>query len=142
MWHGLASTFSSLDTYVLYKVEHKLEEYFSVIKNKRHLVNYVRFRLHAHSLEIERGRYVRVAREQRICKCCVSQEVEDECHFLLSCTAFDHLRQNYIPQNVRNAPATIENYSKLMAITDPVTVIGIAKYLFFATKVRKNIVGY
>ena len=142
MWHGLASTFTSLDTYVLYKVEHKLEEYFSVIKNKRHLVNYVRFRLHAHSLEIERGRYVRVAREQRICKCCVSQEVEDECHFLLSCTAFDHLRQNYIPQNVRNAPATIENYSKLMAITDPVTVIGIAKYLFFATKVRKNIVGY
>ena len=106
-WHNTASGFSSLDTYVLYKKEHKPEDYFCLVKNKRHLSCYVRFRLHAHSLEIERGRYVGLSREQRLCKCCDRGEIEDERHFLLSCSAFSQLRGSYIQTCYRNAPTAM-----------------------------------
>ena len=32
-------------------------------------------------------------REVRVCKVCDSGEVEDVCHWLLQCSAWDHLRQ-------------------------------------------------
>ena len=32
-------------------------------------------------------------REERVCKECDSGEVEDACHWLLQCSAWDHLRQ-------------------------------------------------
>ena len=32
-------------------------------------------------------------REERVCKECDSGEVEDVCHWLLQCSAWDHLRQ-------------------------------------------------
>ena len=32
-------------------------------------------------------------REERVCKDCQCQEVEDVCHWLIQCPAWDHLRQ-------------------------------------------------
>ena len=49
----------------------------------------------AHDLEIERGRFRggrKVPRDERKC-CMCSQTVEDECHFLLECEAYDVLRK-------------------------------------------------
>ena len=31
---------------------------------------------------------------ERICQMCASGDVEDECHFMLHCSAYDHLRDN------------------------------------------------
>jgi hypothetical protein len=38
-----------------------------------------------HFLEIERGRYTRIKKENRICKFCDLKEVEDEFHFFFRC---------------------------------------------------------
>ena len=43
--------------------------------------------------QIEVGRWQRVDREERVCKECQCQEVEDVCHWLIQCPAWDHLRQ-------------------------------------------------
>ena len=45
------------------------------------------------AFQIEMGRWHGVKREDRICKECDSGEVEDVCHWLLQCSAWDHHRR-------------------------------------------------
>ena len=49
-------------------------------------------RISDHFLEIERGRYKNIKREDRLCKYCTLEEVEDESHFFLHCPKYDKLR--------------------------------------------------
>ena len=41
------------------------------------------FRISAHKLFIEKARHSGIARDNRLCKCCSRNEIEDECHFIL-----------------------------------------------------------
>jgi hypothetical protein len=43
-----------------------------------------KFRISAHDLEIEKGRYIGLKVHDRKCKLC-KIDIEDECHFLLQC---------------------------------------------------------
>jgi hypothetical protein len=45
-----------------------------------------RLRISTHTLEIERGRYKKLKREEWLCKACL--KIEDEPHFLLDCNLF------------------------------------------------------
>ena len=45
------------------------------------------------ALRIEMRRWHGLKREGRVCKECDSGEVENMCHWLLQCSAWDHLRQ-------------------------------------------------
>ena len=45
------------------------------------------------AFQIEMGRWHEVKREERVCKECDSVELKDVCHWLLQCSAWDHLRQ-------------------------------------------------
>ena len=42
----------------------------------------------AHKLEIEKGRYVNVSRNDRICRNCDSGLIKDEKHFILKCSVY------------------------------------------------------
>ena len=48
--------------------------------------NFTRFRISSHRLQIERGRYQGAPRQNRPCLRCTSSDVDDEKHFLFSCT--------------------------------------------------------
>jgi hypothetical protein len=61
-----------------------------------------------HSLEIETGRYKTITREERICKNCNLNEIGDEYHFFLKCTANDFLRSNLFKKIILNKPDFIE----------------------------------
>ena len=47
-----------------------------------------------HTLEIERGRHKKIPRDQRICKVCLSNNIETETHFLINCEFFEHIRNS------------------------------------------------
>ena len=51
-----------------------------------------KFRLSAHSLNIEKGRYNNTNRRDRICTLCNSSDIEDEFHFILKCPIYNDLR--------------------------------------------------
>ena len=53
-----------------------------------------RFRISAHRLQIERGRYQGIPPDQRLCAQCGSGEVENEIHFILTCPKFTKEREN------------------------------------------------
>ena len=54
-----------------------------------------RFRISAHSLNIETGRHHNIPRENRLCKNCRMSVFKNEYHFLLACPKLRDLRMNY-----------------------------------------------
>ena len=65
-----------------------------------------KFRLSAHILNIEVGRYSNIPRQNRLCPVCNS--VEDEYHFILVCPLYDNVRQNYIKQYYWRRPSSFK----------------------------------
>ena len=53
-----------------------------------------KFRISNHCLLIEKGRYLKIPRENRVCQLC--NVVEDEKHFLLECNRNQEARKTYI----------------------------------------------
>ena len=63
-----------------------------IIEHKR--VAVTRFRVSAHNLKIETGRWNRTPRNERKCSCPLN-EVQDEYHVVFKCKLSDHLRRKY-----------------------------------------------
>ena len=76
------------------------ETYLDIVKNAGHRYRSTRLRISAHDLEIERGRYSNIAREDRICQWCSltmdNKYIEDEAHVLFYCDMYNHPRNNLI----------------------------------------------
>ena len=70
---------NKLRIYKLFKDNFKFEDYLTMsTANQRRIIT--KFRISAHKLEIERGRYFNVPVERRICKIC-KLDIENEIHF-------------------------------------------------------------
>ena len=77
----------------------KRPPYIDICKFKTDRSVFSKFKLSAHSLAIERGRYTNIERNKRICLSCNRQEIEDEYHFFSICPCYKSLRDTYI-QNI------------------------------------------
>ena len=92
-----------------------------------------KFRLGVLALRIETGRYQRprLAVEERVCKMCSSDEVEDESHFLLRCSLFTmeiHGLIETLPQ--RDLFSTLPDVEKMeILMNDPQTIKSTAQFL-------------
>ena len=82
--------------YCIFKYTFNLEPYLDIITNKRFKIALSRFRLSSHNLEIERGRYHNIDRENIICKFCNLKAIENEFHFLLICPLYRDIRKLFI----------------------------------------------
>ena len=60
------------------------------INRSRFLLEYT-----AHKLTIENGRYTGIPRQNMICTVCNTGPIENEQHFLLECTAYKFLREEF-----------------------------------------------
>ena len=77
-----------------------------------------------HFLEIERGRYTRIKKENRICKFCDLKEVEDEFHFIFSCKNNHTLRNIlYKDINSRRADSQFNYFSARGIFKNPREII-------------------
>ena len=80
--------------------------------NQRRIIT--KFRISTHRLEIERGRYLNVPVEHRICKLC-KLDTENEIHFLLECPVLETSRHDIIKEleNKFKNLKYLDNKSKL-----------------------------
>ena len=83
LWSSNINESYKLNWYRFFKNNFSLqtETYLNCINNCKFRNALCKFRLSAHSLEIETGRYNATPLEQRICKFCTSPHVENEYHF-------------------------------------------------------------
>ena len=86
---------NKLRTYRLYKTDLIAENYVKLNMERSHRRILAKFRSGSLPLQVETGRYKKpkVPLENRICKFCSDNTVEDEMHFLISCDFYSDLRR-------------------------------------------------
>lgn len=82
-----------LDTYYKIKQHFALEKNLTIMNNFVYRKTLTKFRISAHQLRVESGRYVGLSRTLRICMNCALNVVEDEIHFLLNCPKITTIRE-------------------------------------------------
>ena len=91
-WNTDISNQPKLRTYIQIKDEYKCENYVAM-NLSRSLRSYIaQIRCGVLPLHIETGRYCNLKVEERLCKVCDSQSVENEFHFIFDCKAYSQLR--------------------------------------------------
>ena len=66
-----------------------------------------KYRIQAHALNIEVGRYNGTPRERRICTLCDLNVVEDEYHFILECPTLADFRERLIKPFYYRRPSVL-----------------------------------
>ena len=95
---------NKLRTFRKFKNTIKYEPYLNLNMKKETINYYSQFRLSAHKLQIELARHIKVPKEQRNhqkllvrkCKCCNSNNNEDELHFMMECHAYRNEREAFL----------------------------------------------
>ena len=107
----------------------------SLVHVHKHILS--KYRLSAHSLSIETGRYHHIDRNNRICSLCNMNILEDEYHFVLVCPFYSTIRDKYIKPYYYNTPSTFK-LTQLMSTDSSKHLIKLCKYLTTATMHRSD----
>jgi len=128
-----------LRTYRIFKQEFKLESYIKSPIQINQTLALLRFRISAHNLAIETGRYTKpkTPADQRICLYCNINDNETEEHFLLTCTYYDNERINFLEAIRPIIPNP--NFSSIMTCLDPLVTSKLAKFIHNSMEKRANI---
>ena len=96
-WYTTRQDYCSgkLDTYCKLKTHFGCEKYINEIRNFSYRRSITRFRISAHRLKIETGRYIKLDRSERLCTKCSTGAIEDEQHFLMECSKFNAFRNSF-----------------------------------------------
>ena len=100
-WSIKARNSIKIRAYIKFKFEHPLEEYLFYIPDTRWMKALSRLRMSSYMLEIERGRHVKpqkIPLEQRTCQRCTINSVDDEIHFLITCSYFATQRASLLAE--------------------------------------------
>ena len=136
-WKHQIEHSSKLYFYSTFKKEYQLEKYLTVIRNTNQRRSLTRFRISNHKLMIECGRYHNIPREERICKLCKSNEIENEEHFLISCDAYDNIRQDFLTVLTNNTYQREQNLSvDILKSTENETILKLSKFVLSCFELR------
>lgn len=120
-------------TYILFKNEFQYEKYLDILSMELRKP-ITQFRISAHNLEIERGRYTRpiTPLDQRICKKCKT-DIGNEMHFLFNCASLTPQRELMLENTILNCRHFInlseENKLIYLLNSEGLTLTDIAVFL-------------
>ena len=93
-WKIFVNSKPKLRTYIKFKDKLETTDYVKDVLSKYDRSLLAKFRCGILQLHIESGRFNQTKLEDRICKICDHNFIEDEFHFLCICPAYDQERQN------------------------------------------------
>ncbi len=104
-----------LHIYVTFKDTYEVESYALSFMNRKHRSYLAQYQCGILPLEIENGRWQNKPVEERMCKVCESGEVENEFHFIFSCTLYNNIRATFL-QNIDNIIPNIKELNEASQI--------------------------
>jgi len=141
-----SDTNPKLRTFKLFKDTFRSEPFIVSPTNINHTLALIKFRISAHNLAIETGRYTKPKTpiENRTCIHCTRNEIESEQHFLLSCPLYNNERHELflILENNIDTLHDMDNNTKfinIMSNRDIKVTNAIGKYIFICLKKRNEI---
>ena len=124
---------SKLSNNRLYKhLDYNSALYLTEISQNHIRIAITKLRLSSHALMNERGRWMNVEYNLRLCETC--NVIEDEFHIVNECRRYNRLRQKYIPYTVYNKPSM----AKFINFIDHATGLKLKKLGIFCHKVFRN----
>ena len=105
----------------------------------------LRFRISCHQLRIEIGRYLHppLPAQERICLFCNDGSIEDEKHFMLSCTLYSNMPAYIVfldtcKETIHNFQylSTESNFNHVMRSTDHKLIYHLANFTYLGFKYR------
>ena len=147
-WKLQLSAMSKSDTYLHIKEHVSFEKYLSAVKNQHHKIALSRFRMSCHPLMIEKGRHYKppLERINRKCPNCKNQ-IEDECHFLITCQLYKNERQDLFDIVRKTAPLfddiprDIQKFIFLLTNENDIVVSKLAAFVYNCMEKRKEYVS-
>ena len=136
-WYREINNSSRLMSYSIFKHQFEIEKYLNITTDNKFRIALSRFRTSSHDLLIERGRYENIPRDQRICKSCNMNQIENEYHFLLVCPKYRYLQLKYFKSYYCHWP-NLHKYETLLSATSAKIICNLAKFIYFAMKVRTS----
>ena len=95
-----------------------------------------KFRISCHSLPIEKGRHLGIIRSERLCHLC-KNDIGDEYHYLLECTALAADRSKYVHKMYHNKPSMLK-FVQLMKTDSQKTLLKLAIFVKIILNSVKN----
>ena len=140
-WSNQVNFCHKLRTYIIFKNDFCTEYYVKNISNRGHRSVLAQFRLGVLPLAIETGRFQNLPLEERLCKFCRYNVLEDEAHFLLICPAFSNVRSVLLDKVISIEPGYLflDKENKLKLLMSPEIVKHTAAFIFDAMQNRRNI---
>ena len=115
-----------LRTYKLIKHTFEIEHYLEISPDRKQQKSLAAFKINAHKLQIERGRYISIKLEDRLCTSC--NNVEDEIHLLCDCFKYMLFRTNMY-RNIGNGVPSRERIINIMTSTDEKVVKSLGQFV-------------
>ncbi len=118
-----------------------MEKYLNCINNNKYRTILTKFRVSAHCLAIETGRYNGTAREDRLCTVCNMCVPEDEYHMLLTCPLYSEMRRQYFTALFFARWPSMNKFDQLMSISSKQKLNNLGKFLYLAFLRRNTILN-
>ena len=106
--------------YLFKQVKLSLDEEFYLTNEDLNIRQcFTKLRISDHNLEIERGRYYKIPRQERLCKIC--NVIENEEHFVLHCKINKKIRDDLFKtlENENEKFKNMDNDKKLVYLLNP-----------------------
>ena len=117
-WNASVSATSEARLFKHIKIDFAFETYLDVLCKSLRIAT-TRIRLSSHMFMIERGRWTKVAREDRLCTVC--SKVEDEYHCLVTCPRFVNERRGRLNEHLLARPSMYE-FVKFLRSKSPIDI--------------------
>ena len=149
-WHSILNDSDTkqckskkLRTYRLFKTSFGRERYLSVVKNIEVRSCLSKFRLSAHNLMIEKGRHYNMKVDDRICKFCSLNAIEDEKHFVMHCHLYEGLRHKLMDTILTLCPhfnqlSSVDQFCWIMGNNIDSIIHAVAEFIHKAMHLRKS----
>ena len=96
-----------------------------------------KYRICAHSLNIETGRFYNIPHNERFCYMCNNRKLEDEYHFILECEKYNDLRHKYLKPYYYRRPSVFK-LVQLLSVCNIKQLNNLGKFLHLAEILRNN----
>ena len=136
---GNDSQGNKLRTYRKFKEEYKIEPYLTRVKDTKTRKDITRLRISAHSLEIEKGRYLMKPMDERKCNGCSA--IEDEFHVVMRCSSYEVVRNEVFVEITGAKPpfgglSDQQKFVELMTMNDELLINAVSKLVKNICQVR------
>ena len=128
------------------KTEYTPSYYLDLTKKITNRKALVKRRIGNHKLMIESGRYDQIPRQNRLCPCCRSNEIEDETHFLFNCPKYsiqrDELynKMQFYVHNIKQLPP-IEAIKELVNSSNYFVNLQLMKFVLSCFDLRSKLLS-